>query len=343
MTAYGVRIIGTGSFLPPREVSNEALCSYLGKTPEWVDKYFGIKTRRFSFDPEAMKMDERYHDGDLSYEAAVRALEMAKVEPEDLDLIVRVTCTPEYLHFPDSGCMLHKRLGASRDCAAFSLDSGCGGLVYALNIARGLILGNGVRRALVAPSNTSSPFHIRWNPEDPSRQLLEGIIFADGASALVLEKSEAAERGILHTYWGAWPENDPMRYPAGGSRNPTTPENWREHEYRLNAKAVKEDSPVHFQLSLARILTKAGLAIGDINWFLFHQVNYRILQKVSQDYGIPWEKMLVHADRYANTSAASIGILLDEAVREGKIKSGDLLLMVAVGSGWQYGAALIRW
>lgn len=342
-TSKGIRITGTGSFLPPREVSNQVLCSYLGKNPEWVNRFFGINTRRFSYDTVAKKMDQCHHDGDLAYEAAVGALEMAGVSPEDLDLIVRITCTPEYLHFPDSACVLHRRLGASRDCAAFSLDTGCGGLVYALNIVCGLIHGNGVQKALVVPSNTSSPFHARWDPEEPSRQLLEGIIFADGASALVLEGSDDVNQGILHTYWGAWPQNDPIFYPAGGSRNPTMPDNWKEHEYRLNAKAVKEDSPVHFQLSLARILAKAGLAISDIDWFLFHQVNYRILERISRDYGIPWERMLVHADRYGNTSAASIGILLDEAVREGKIKTGDLLLMVAVGSGWQYGAALIRW
>ncbi len=339
----GVRIVGTGSYLPPREVRNEILCRYLGKSQEWVERFFGIKSRRFSFDPESRSMDGNGHDGDLAYEAAIRALEMAGMSPEDLDLIIRITCTPEYLHFPDSACVLHKRLQASRDCAAFSLDTGCGGLIYALNLVYGLIRGNGVQRALIVPSNTSSPFHERWDPDEPQRQLLEGIIFADGASALVLDGSESSENGILCTYWGAWPQNDPMSYPAGGSRHPTTRDNWKDHEYRLNAKAVKEDSPVHFQLSLARILAKAGLTVADISWFLFHQVNYRILERISRDYGIPWERMLVHADHYANTSAASIGILLDEAVRQGKIKKNDLLLMAAVGSGWQYGAALIRW
>lgn len=352
MAAFkGVRIIGTGSFLPPREVTNEELAKYLATGLEWetkdflqwMEKYFGIKTRRFAFDPVSGKMDDRYHDGELAYMATAQALEMAGLTGEDLDLIIRITCTPEYLHFPDSACMLHGRLNASRDCAAFSLDSGCGGLMYALNIARGLIRGNGVRRVLVVPSNTSSPFHVRWDAEDPGRQLLEGVIFGDGASALVLEGAEENERGILDMYWGAWPVNDPMSFPAGGSRNPSTAENARDHEYRLNAKAVKSDSPVHFEISLRRILAKTGFSERDISWFLFHQVNYRILDQTSKQYGIPWEKMLVHVDRYGNTSAASIGILLDEAVRDGTIKDGDLLLMVGVGSGWQYGAALVRW
>lgn len=343
MNSIGVRITGTGSFLPPRVVTNDQL-AYLAVKPSWVDKHFGIQTRHMSWDPEARKMDSQFHDGDLAFEAAKRALEMAKVMSKDLDLIVRITCTPEYLHFPDSACMLHGRLDASRDCAAFSLDSGCGGLVYALNIVTGMIRGgDGIRRALVVPSNTSSPFHTRWDPEEPRRQALEGVLFGDGASALVLERTDDPTRGILSAHMGAWPVCDPISYPAGGSRNPTIADNWREHEYRLDPKAVKRESPFHFKLTLESILAKAKLAIPDINWFLFHQVNFRILQKMSAEFGIPWSKMLVNADRYGNTSAASIGILMDEAVREGKFRAGDRILMVAVGAGWQYGSVLVRW
>ncbi len=338
------KIIGTGSYVPPFTVDNDTLCKYYpGKGTKWIEDKIGIKERRFGFDFTANKTREGCFDNDLAEKAARAALDMACISTAELELIVRITCTPEFLFFPDPACVLHSRLGASYDCAAFTIYSGCGGLVYALKNIDGQLRGNSSRKALVVASNSSSSFCDIRDRDAVNRNWLNAAIFGDGASALVLDGSSTNGKGILASYWGAWHEHDPMFYPAGGSRNPTRPGNVKDHWYKMNAKKVVEYAPKHLMHSVQEILKRYPVQLDEINWFLFHQANLRILERISEQYSIPIEKILVNVDKYGNTSAASIGILLDEGVRNGSIKEGDLLLLVGVGAGWQFGSLLVRW
>lgn len=338
------RVIGTGSYLPPFEIDNDLLCKYYpGKGAKWVEEKTGIKRRRFGFDFENNKMREGYFDDDLAEQAARRALEMAGVSPTELDLIIRITCTPEHLYFPDPACVLHKRLKASRDCIAYTIPAGCAGLVYAIKSADEQIKAGGVKRALIVASNAPSSFVNTQDPKLVDRDWLNAGIFGDGASAIVLANEETGERGILASYGGAWPENDPMKYPAGGSRYPTAAHNVYDHWYQMDVRAVRSFAPAHFRHSIKKLTEMYPCSLDEIDWFLFHQANLRILEKLCVEMRIPMNKVLINIDKYGNTSAASIGILLDEAFRSGKIKEGNLLLLAAVGAGWQYGAIFIRW
>lgn len=340
----GTRIIGTGSYLPPFEIDNNLLCKfYPGKGAKWIEQKTGIKKRRFGFDFEANKMREGFFDNDLAEHAAKFALEMSGVSSTELNLIVRITCTPEYLYFPDPACVLNKRLKASRDCTAYTISAGCGGLLYAIKTVDDQIKAGGVSRALIVASNAPSSFANTLDSKLVGRDELNSVFFGDGASAIVLANEETEERGILASYCGACYEHDPIKYPAGGSRFPTSINNVYEHWYQMDVKAVYSFFPTHFKYSIKKLMEIYPFSFGDINWFLFHQPNLRILEKLCGEMQIPMDKVLINVDKYGNTSAASIGILLDEAYRSGKIKKGDILLLVAVGTGWQYGAILIKW
>lgn len=338
------RIAGTGSFVPPFRVTNEYLCRfYPGKGPQWIEEKTGVKERRHGFDYENNRMREGFFDDDLAEKAARLALEDARVSPAELDLIVRVTCTAEYLYFPDPACTLHGRLGASPDCAAYTVIGGCGGLVYALNSVDAQIRGGAVKNALIVTSNTASSFVNPTDPKTVERDWLNLAIFGDGASALVLQRSSNDGFGILACYCGASHEQDPMFYPAGGSRNPTRPDNVYDHWYRMDTRAVLTLAGPHLLYSVKRLMERYPFKLNQVNWFLFHQANLRILERLSEEIEVPMERFLINVDRYGNTAAASIGILLDEGVRSGTVKEGDLLLLGGVGAGWQYGAVLVRW
>lgn len=342
MAVYS-RIAGTGSFVPPFRVTNEYLCRfYPGKGSQWVEERTGIKERRHGFDYEEKRMREGFFDDDLAEKAARLALEDAKINSKELDLIIRVTCTAEYLYFPDPACTLHGRLEASPDCPAYTVIGGCGGLVYALKSVDAQIRGNAVKNALVVATNTPSSF-IWLDKKALERDWLNIAIFGDGASAIVLQRSESNESGILASYLGASPKHDPMFYPAGGSRHPTRHENVYDHWYKMDTKAVLTLAGPHLLYSIRKLMECYPFQLNQINWFLFHQANLRILERLSKEMEVPMEKFLVNVDRYGNTSAASIGILLDEGVKNDTIKAGDLLLLGGVGAGWQYGAVLVRW
>ena len=358
-----VRIIGTGSFLPPFEVDNKTICKhYARRNAEWVEEKLGILTRRFAFDFEQNRMRPGYHDGEMALAAAHRALEAAGIQGKDLDLIVRVTCTADYLYFPDSACVLHEQVGAGRDCAAFTLPSGCGGFVYALKAAVGQMQGDeSLSRVLVVASNSVSPFMDVQNQISLDwcrKNAFDAYVFGDGAGAVVLECRDVAaeeegekkqETGILAGYWGAWHERDPISYPAGGGANPTRAENVADHFYNMDLHAVAEKAPEHLFQAIAGIKGKykdeydRELTLSEIDWFLFHQANMKLLDGFAERAEIPGERVLKNGYKYGNTSAASVAILLDEAVRDGKIRPGNLLLLAAIGAGWQYGALLVRW
>lgn len=288
---HKVQISGTGSYLPPFEVDNDTLCRYYpGKGPQWIEQKIGIRARRFGFDFDAARMREGYFDNDLAEHAASRALKSASITAHQLDLIVRITCTPEYLFFPDPACVLHRRLGAHRDCAAYTIPAGCGGLIYALKTIEAQIRSGGIQSALVVASNTPSSFINTKDLELVERNWLNAAIFGDGASALVLENSSAADKGILASYWGAWHENDPIFFPAGGSRNPTTFDNVYDHYYKMNGKAVATLAPRYFKYVIEKLNETHPFSTKEVDWFLFHQASPRALERLREELGIPRDK-----------------------------------------------------
>lgn len=354
--AKRIKIIGTGSFLPPFEVDNETICRYYPRRDaKWVQEKLGIITRRFAFDFEKNEMRPGYYDSDMALEAARRALEAANVQAKDLDLIVRVSCTPDYLHFfPDPAAeRLQKELGATLDCASFAIPAGCGGFVYAMEIVRGLMLGNPrYQKVIIVVSNSVSPFMDVENKVSEDwchKNAFDAYIFGDGAGAVVLESQEVPdgeEIGLLAGYLGSWYERNPITYPAGGGACPTRVENVPEHYYKMDLKAVAEEAPKHLQQAITGLMKIRDFALEKIDWFLFHQANMALLDGFAEMAGIPKDKILKNGNKYGNTSAASTVILLDEALRGGKIKAGDLLLFAAIGAGgssWQYGSLLVRW
>jgi 3-oxoacyl-[acyl-carrier-protein] synthase-3 len=356
MAKKAIKIIGTGSFLPPYVVGNETICTYYKrKEANWVEEKLGILTRRFAFDFEKNKMRPGYLDSEMAFQAATLALRSAQIEAKDLDLAIHVSCTPDYLHFfPDPAIeRLQKELGATRDCVCFAIPAGCGGFVYAAEIARNLMLGSPYYKlALVIASNSVSPFMDVENKISPDwchKNSFNAYIFGDGAGAVVLEKqdvSDEEEVGILEGYLGSWFERNPIAYPAGGVANPTRAENVPEHYYKMDLKAVAEEAPRHLQQAISGLMAKRPFTLEEIDWFLFHQANMALLDGFAEIAGISKEKILKNGDKYGNTSAASTVILLDEAMREGKIKAGDLLLFVVIGAGgagWQYGSLLVKW
>lgn len=348
-----IRIAGTGSVVPPRVVTNGELHKiYPGtKGPEWILDKTGIRERRWGMNPATRTMDDEWYDTDLAEKAARLALANASITADALDLIVYVGCTFEHIYFPDSACALHQRLGASPACVAYTVQGGCGALVYQLWALSRMLWGtdNRVRRALLVASNTTSSFVPGWSSRlDDAVMKRDGLalaVFGDGASALVLERSNAEdEQGtILATWAGADHERDPMEYRAGGSRYPTTKENVDDHGYGMNARDVFVMAPRLLWRATQGLQSTHSFAPEEVSYFLFHQANLRILEGISQNTGMPMEKILVNIDRYGNTAAASIGILLDEAVRSGKIQRGNLLCLLGVGAGWQYGGILVRW
>lgn len=249
------RIIGTGSYLPCFEMDNKLLCEYFpGKGSEWIEQKTGIKKRRFGFDFENNKMRDGFFDNDIAELAAKLAIDMAGISPSELDLIIRITCTQEHLYFPDPACVLNKRLKASRDCVSYTISTGCGGLIYALKTVDDQIRSGGIRIALIVASNTPSSFANVKDHKLVKRDWLNSVFFGDGASAIVLANDDTEKRGILASYCGACHEHDPIKYPAGGSRFPTTIDNVYEHWYQMDVKAISSFFSVHFKYAIKKLM-----------------------------------------------------------------------------------------
>ena len=271
----------------------------------------------------------------LAAEASRQALEMARVAPEDLDIIIAATFTADY-PLPAGACLVQQALRAYK-ATAFDLAGACTGFVYALSVAEKFIKDNPELKILVIGAEVLSAV---TNWEDRSTC----VLFADGAGAAVVGADK--ERGILSVYTGSDPTVwDLLCVPAGGSLYPPFKGGVPKEEYFVKMKGNEVFKyAVRYMEESARIaLEKVGLKPKDVDWLIPHQANIRIINMVAKRLGIPLEKVIVNIEKYGNTSAATIPIALDEAVREGKIKEGDLVLLDAFGGGFTYGAILLKW
>jgi 3-oxoacyl-[acyl-carrier-protein] synthase-3 len=351
------KIIGTGICLPPIEATNEAIGRFFpappGRewTPEWVEHRLGILTRRSTFDFETGQLVAGYHDGDMAYRAAKMASENAEIAPGAIERVIYATSTPEQL-MPDPACVLHGRLGLSQDASALGLSSvGCGGFIYAMDLADSDIRSGKYRTVLLVGVVSVGPYiqAIAGNPDAEERRthllqnLTNAYIFGEGAGAMILQATED-DAGILHTYVGASHLDNPVVFEAGGSRMPATHRTVREgrHRFDLDVRLVKTEGPRLFVRAVDTIRARSQRELRAINHFIFHQVNGRLLRRIATSLGIPMERLLVHVDHYGNLDTATLPVAFHEGRATGRIQPGDLVLFAAVGAGWQFGAAIVR-
>src|SRR5207247_1188683 len=318
---------GIGSRAPERVMTNDELAQMVDTSDEWIMERTGIRERRVAAPDEAMS--------DLALPASVAALEQAGVKASDLDLIVVATVTPDML-FPSTGAILADQLGA-KDAAAYDLSAGCTGFVYALAQAHGMLAGGLVDRALVVGGDVLSRI-VDW--EDRSTC----VLFGDGAGAVVLERVQ--EGGFLGFELGADGSGGPQLYiPAGGSRAPATAETvaGRQHFAKMNGREVFKFATRVLVDSAQKVLGECGVAVDDVDVYVPHQANVRIIDYARRKLGIPEERTVVNVDRYGNTSSGSIPLALADAKREGRLQEGRLVLMTGMGAGLTWGSGLIEW
>jgi 3-oxoacyl-[acyl-carrier-protein] synthase-3 len=317
------RIIGTGSYLPERVVSNADLEKIMDTTDEWIRERTGISRRHYAAEGETTV--------DMAEHAARRAIDAAGISPADIDLIVFATATPD-LVFPNCGTLLQARLGCTGS-PAFSVEAACSGFIYALSIADKFVRAGESRRALVVGSETLSRI------TDFSDRTTS-ILFADGAGAVVLGASE--EAGILSTHLHSDGSYKDLLYCTGGVSKGYEPDSGNRAVIRMAGRETFKVAVTMLGNSVDEVLAKNGLAKSAISWLVPHQANIRIIQAVAKKLDLPMERVIVTVQDHGNTSAASVPLALDAGVRDGRIKPGDLILLEAFGGGFTWGAALVR-
>ncbi|MBI4726820.1 ketoacyl-ACP synthase III [candidate division TA06 bacterium] len=323
-----IAILGTGSFVPEKILTNADLEKIVETTNEWITQRSGIKERHVS--------DKKTPTSKLSLEAAKRALESAGIKPEELDFILIGTVTPDMM-FPSTACIVQAALGA-KNAAAFDLSAGCTGFIYGLELARSLIVADPKRKVLVIGAEELTKI-TDWTDRGTC------VLFGDGAGAAVLGMADD-DRGILSTYLGADGNlGDLLFMPGGGSLNPASHKTVDEkmHCVKMAGNKVFPHAVRNMLDASTKALESAGIGKEQLNLLIPHQANIRIIKAIAERLGAGNEKIYINIQKYGNTSAASIPIAMDEAVRNGKIKKGDLIMLVAFGAGFTWGAALIRW
>ncbi len=321
------RITGTGSYVPERVVTNADLERMVATSDQWIVERTGIRERRVVAEGEACS--------DLGVQAGERALKTAGLSPADLDLILVATCTGD-MPLPSTACLIQHRLGATR-AAACDISAACCGFVYALAVADAYIK-TGLRHVLVIGSEVMSVI-TDWTDRNTC------VLFGDGAGAVVLSAGEG-ERGVLSSHLRSDGSLcDLIVVPGGGSRHPPSERMLKERLQYIKMKGNETFKvAVRTLEEIAReTLAHNHLSIEDVDLYVPHQANVRIIKAVAERLGLPLEKVFLNIDRYGNTSAASIPIALDEAVREGRLREGHLVMIGAFGAGLTWASTMIRW
>ena len=327
MSALRSLVLGCGSYLPERVVTNAQLSNVVATSDEWIVERTGIRERRIAAEGELTS--------DLAFAAARRALEHAGVKAGELDLIVLATTTPDRT-FPATAVRVQAMLGITSG-AAFDLQAVCSGFVYALAVADGMIRSGQARTVLVIGAETFSRI-LDWSDRTTS------VLFGDGAGAVVMraEKTNGAangkDRGILSSHIHSDGNYADLLYVDGGPSSTGTV-----GRVRMHGREVFRHAVVKLASVVDEALSANGLSRNDIDWLVPHQANKRILDGTARKLGLSESRVVVTVERHANTSAASIPLALDEAVRDGRIRAGHLLLLEAMGGGFTWGASLVRW
>jgi 3-oxoacyl-[acyl-carrier-protein] synthase-3 len=311
---------GVGSALPKRRVTNDELAAQVDTSDEWIVERTGIKSRYIAGDGETT--------GSLATAAARKALASAGIEARDIDLIVLATATPDQT-FPSTATKVQATLGID-DCIAFDVHAVCTGFLYALTVADSMLRSGNAGKALVIGAETFSRI-LDW--EDRATC----VLFGDGAGALVLS-AEETDSGILSTKLHADGRHNDLLFVDGGPSTTGTV-----GKLRMKGREVFRHAVINLADVLNEVLSEAGLTAEDVNWVVPHQANQRILDATAKKLGLPSEKVVVTVDRHANTSAASVPLAFDAAISDGRIKRGDIVVLEAMGGGFTWGAAALRY
>lgn len=328
-----VRIAATGMYVPPRVVTNKDLEAMMETSDEWIVQRSGIRERRW--------VDPGTTTSDLGAEAARRALEMAGLQPSDIDMIVFSTLSPDH-YFPGSGVYLQHKLGMTTT-PALDIRNQCSGMLYGLSVANQFVATGQCRRVLLVGAEIHS---CALNRSTEGRDI--AVLFGDGAAAMILEESTDPNRRILSTHlhaqgefanklWLDAPVNDGTQFIT--------------HEYIDNGRIwAYMDGRFVFKHAVTRMpevvreaLTRNNMSIGDVDLFIFHQANLRINEYVAKSLEISEDRVFNNIEKYGNTSAASVGLCLDECVRSGRVKPGSVVCLTTFGSGFTWASALVRW
>jgi 3-oxoacyl-[acyl-carrier-protein] synthase-3 len=323
-----VGIAGIGGYAPKRVLTNHDIEQMVETSDEWIQTRTGIRERRIAADHEA--------SSDLAYQAALRALEQAEVTPEELDLIIVPTTTPDMV-MPCTASLLQDRLGATR-AGAFDLSSACTGFIYGAAAATGFISAGLHNTVLVAAAECFSRV-VDWSDRSTC------VLFGDGAGAAVLKPGDETSRFIGFDLGSDGSGGDLLKIPSSGSRLPVT-ESALAHKQQYVQMAGSEVFKFAVRIvveSSLNLLEKCGVSPSDLDWFVPHQANIRIIDAAVKRLELPAEKVVTNVDRYGNTSAASIPLALDELQSGGQIRKGDLVLMVGFGAGLSWASALVKW
>lgn len=323
-----VAIIGTGSYVPERILTNAELEKLVDTTDEWIVTRTGIRERHIAREDQPTS--------DLAAAAARQALEAAQVKAEEVDLIIVATITPDMV-FPCTACFVQDAIGA-KNATCFDLEAACSGFIFALHTAQQYLLAGTIKTALVIGAEKLSSV-LDWKDRATC------VLFGDGAGAVVLQAGDGP-RGVLATVTGSDGSlNELLNIPGGGSRHPASHSTVDQglHFMKMAGREVFKHAVRNMGEAVTRALAQCGLSAADVALVIPHQANLRIVEAIRERLGLPPEKVCVNLDRYGNTSAASVPLALDEAVRTGRIKPGDVVVLVAFGGGFTWGATVMRW
>jgi 3-oxoacyl-[acyl-carrier-protein] synthase-3 len=325
---YRTKIIATGSYVPERVLTNFELEKMVDTSDDWIRSRTGIKERRISAESEATS--------DLGAAAANEAIKKAGMKPEQIDLILVATITPD-MFFPSTACFIQDKIGA-KNSAGFDIVAACSGFIYGLSIADSYIRTGAFKNILLLGAETLTKV-TDWKDRNTC------VLFGDAAGAVLL-RGEQGESGILSThlysdgsFWGL------LNLPGGGSRNPTSANTMRQglHFIKMNGNETFKVAVRSSEQACRDALSKNGLDASQIDLFIPHQANYRIIQAVASRLAFPLEKVYLNLEAYGNTSAASIPLALDQAVASERVKANDLILLSSFGGGMTWASAVIRW
>jgi len=321
-------IISTGAYLPSRILTNAELEHMVETTDEWILSRTGIRERRIAADDE--------YTSDMGAKAALQALELGGINPQDIDLVIVATCTSDTV-FPSTACYIQNMIGATR-AAAFDVQAACSGFLYALVTADQFIAAGAYKTVLVIGAEKLSSI-VNWKDRNTC------VLFGDGAGAVILQHREGS-RGLLAFDLGAdGAQTSILSVPAGGCRIPITPEviDQRLQYLQMAGKEVFKYAVTAMNRSAEECLEKAGVKPDQVRWFIPHQANYRIVDAVAQRMNVGMEHFVMNLDRYGNTSSACMPIALHETAMAGKLDRGDLVLMVSFGGGLTWASTVLEW
>lgn len=322
-----VRIIGVGSYVPPKVVTNDDLSEIVDTNHEWILDRTGICERRVS---------EGEDTSSMAYKASIDAMKKADINGEDLDLIIVATITPDSF-IPSVACMLQKMIGA-KNATAFDISAACTGFIYSLEVAENLIKGGKYKRALVVGAETLSKI-VDWADRSTC------ILFGDGAGACVIEESKESDSKIINTY--SMSDGEKWSALTTGANDVKSPfskqENIKNKHIQMNGREVFKFATSVMVDSVKKVLEDTDYNLEDIDYVVPHQANLRIIDYAAKKLSIQREKFYVNLDRFGNTSSASIPIALSDMYNQGKLKTGNLIVLVGFGGGLTCGATLIKW